>query len=132
MARAFRAGSNEIRRQDIVERPSGIADAILRGDPSRAYPYVAKIVRESGGHILDVSESEIRDARQMVVEFEGMAPCFSAAAAFAGLLRGVREGVVHRDATVLVSLTGSDRKPSGASETIDWLARTANGWEPEA
>jgi len=53
MVRAFQAGSNEIRPQDIVERPTGIADAILRGNPSGAYPYVARIVRESGGDISD-------------------------------------------------------------------------------
>jgi threonine synthase len=132
MVRAFRAGSTEIRPEDIVERPSGIAEAILRGNPSGAYPYVERIVRESGGNLLDVAEGEIRDARRLLVEFEGLTPCFSAAAALAGLLRGVRDGLVPRDDTVLVSLTGSDRKPSGARETVHWLTRTEHGWEPEA
>jgi threonine synthase len=38
MVRAWQAGSETIRPQDIVHKPEGIAKAILRGDPSRAYP----------------------------------------------------------------------------------------------
>jgi len=68
----------------------------------------------------------------MIVELEGLEPCFSAAAALAGLLRGVREGMVQHDDTMLVSITGSNRKPSGASDTVHWLRRTEHGWEPEA
>lgn len=38
MARAFFGGSGTIRPEHRVARPTGIADAILRGDPTRAYP----------------------------------------------------------------------------------------------
>jgi threonine synthase len=131
MARAFRAGSAEIRPQDIVERPTGIADAILRGNPTRAYPHVRRNVLESGGGILDVCESEIREARHLIEDLEGLSPCFSASAAFAGLMRGVREGLISGKDTLLVSLTGSDRKRDGESSPVRWLARTERGWEPE-
>jgi threonine synthase len=131
MVRAFRASSEVIRPEHIVKRPQGIAAAILRGDPSRAYPYVQRIVVESGGGLLDVSESEIREARQMIEELEGLAPCFAASTAFAGVVRGVRAGLVPRDDTLLVSLTGSDRKREGDSSAVRWLVRTERGWEPE-
>src|SRR5581483_748360 len=62
MVRAFEDGSPVIRPGDIVERPTGIATAILRGDPSRAYPYVREIVLESRGRFVAVAETEIRDA----------------------------------------------------------------------
>jgi threonine synthase len=131
MVRAFAAGSAEIRPQDIVEQPTGIAAAILRGDPSRAYPYVYRSVLESGGGIVGVRESEIREARRMIEELEGLSPCFTAAAAFAGLIRGVREGLVPSDDTLLVSLTGTDRKCTGERAPVHWLERTERGWEPE-
>jgi threonine synthase len=132
MVRAFRAGSEVIRPEDVVKRPRGIAAAILRGDPTRAYPYVRRAVVESGGGFLGVSESEIREARQMIETFEGLAPCFTASTAFAGLVRGVREGLIARDHTLLVSLTGGDRKREGASSPVRWLVRGKRGWEPES
>ena len=49
MVRAFEAGCETIRPEHIVERPDGIARAILRGDPTRCYPYVRRAVLENGG-----------------------------------------------------------------------------------
>jgi hypothetical protein len=71
MARAFADGSEVIRPEDIVHKPTGIAQAILRGDPTRVYPYVRRIVLESNGTFATVNEQEIREARRMVEELEG-------------------------------------------------------------
>jgi threonine synthase len=109
MVSAWAAGSSRIRPEDVVARPSGIATAILRGDPSRAYPYVHAIVAESGGAFVAVSEDEIREARDLVEELESLRPCFSAAAAVAGAAKLRRLGDLPADATVLVNLTGRDR-----------------------
>ncbi len=130
MVRAFEAGSPVIRPQDVVERPSGIASAIMRGDPRRAYPYVHRIVTESGGTFASVSEREIREARGMVEDLEGISPCFDAAAAVAGLARLARTGVVAPDSTVVVNLTGGDRPAGGPPEDVHWLERTDGGWAP--
>jgi len=130
MVSAFEAGSDVIRPEDVVKRPHGIASAILRGDPTRAYPYVRKIVRESGGTFVAVSESEIREARRMVEELEGVRPCFSASTAVAGLVRLTRKGAVPADHTVLVNLTGGDRPPSPPVRNVHWLERTPCGWQP--
>src|SRR5215203_7035422 len=62
MVRAFEAGSPVIRGRDIVPEPKGIAKAILRGDPTKAYPHVRRIVLESNGGFVAVSETEIREA----------------------------------------------------------------------
>ena len=131
MVQAFHDGSEVIRPKDIVQRPSGIAKAILRGDPSRVYPYIRKIVIESKGAFVAVSEQEIRDARLMLEEYEGLSPCFSASAAFAGLLQMVRKGAFPRRDTVLVNLTGGERQPSNAAQNVHWLQRSGNGWQPE-
>lgn len=131
MVRAFEAGSPVIRPSDIVPRPGGIAEAILRGDPTKAYPHVRGIVLQSNGGFVAVSEAEIREARCMVEELEGISPCFSASAALAGLIHLVRRGEFPRKDTVLINLTGSDRQPSAAPTRIHWLKGAGSEWEPE-
>jgi threonine synthase len=127
MVHAFEEGSDAIKPQHIVKRPEGIAEAILRGDPSRVYPYVRGIVVESGGDLVAVSEGEIREARKMVEELEGISPCFSASAALAGVIKRVRQDRFPRQDTVLVNLTGGDR-PRSMPERVNWLRRDGQGW----
>lgn len=129
MVRAFEAGSPVIRPEHIVERPEGIASAILRGNPTGAYPYVREIVLESGGRLVAVSETEIREARSMVEELEGLSPCFSASAAVAGMIRMRREGKLPQEHTTLVNLTGSDRQKTSQAPPDHWMERTERGWE---
>ncbi len=130
MVNAFKANSEIIRPQDIVERPRGIAKAILRGNPTRVYPYIRKIVLESRGTFVEVTEQEIRDARYMVEDLEGLSPCFNAAAAVAGLVHMAKKGNISRQETVLVNLTGGDRVPGNQPQNIHWLERTSSGWQP--
>jgi threonine synthase len=126
MARAYADGSGTIRPEHIVTSPTGIAESILRGDPTRAYPYVRRIVIESGGGFVMVSEAEIRDARRRVEECEGISPCFSASAAVAGVTRLARE--FSNDSVVVVNLTGSDRPQMQKPSNIVWIPRTSEGW----
>lgn len=131
MVRAFEDGSPVIRQGDVVHNPTGIAEAILRGDPTKAYPHVREIVLESRGTFVAVSETEIREARCMVEELEGISPCFAAAAALAGVIRLVRRSGFPRRDTVLVNLTGSDRRPSPTPVKIHWLRAAGGEWAPE-
>jgi hypothetical protein len=131
MVRAFEDGSEVIRPEHIVERPYGIADAILRGNPEKVYPYVRAIVNESNGTFAAVSESEIRETRSMVEELEGISPCFTSSAALAGMIRTLRKGALPPTDTVLVNITGRDREPEGSPGRIHWLKASGNGWQPE-
>jgi threonine synthase len=92
-----------------VQNPTGIAQAILRGDPSQSYPYIRFICRVTGGQILSVSEEEIREAREVIAEREELQVCFASATALAGLIKMKAQGSVPDGAPVLVSLTGADR-----------------------
>ena len=154
MVSAWNAGSEVIRPQDVVERPVGIASAILRGNPTRAYPPVRRIVLETGGTFVAVSEAEIRNARIWVEEDEGISPCFAAAAAVAGIAKVRRTGGLRPDETVLVNLTGRDRtetdakaaasptagagaRPRGGDRELSigpvrWMRRTSEGWTLES
>jgi threonine synthase len=130
MISAWRDGSETIRPSDIVERPTGIAAAILRGDPTRAYPHVRRIVVESGGTMRSVTEREIREARRLVEDLEGISPCFAAAAAFAGLIKARQGGDVGAEETVLVNLTGSERSGTPTTEETYFVDRGPDGqWD---
>jgi threonine synthase len=128
MARAYAEGSDTIRPDHLVARPTGIAEAILRGDPTRAYPYVRRIVIESGGAFMIVSEAEIRAARRRVEACEGISPCFSAAAAVAGLIKLAHNNASLRTSVVVVNVTGGDRSELQPSGNIQWIERTPEGW----
>jgi len=132
MVSAWADGSERIGPEHIVHRPTGIAQAILRGNPTRAYPHVRRIVLESGGEFVSVSEAEIRSARDCVEDLEGLSPCFTAAAAVAGAIKLRRRGELPPEDTVLINLTGSDRNGSGSPAGARWLPRTDRGWDLEA
>jgi threonine synthase len=132
MVRAFEEGSSAILPRHLVERPRGIAEAILRGDPTRVYPYVRAMVLESRGGFVAVTEAEIREARRMVEDCEGASPCFSASAALAGLVKWVRSGDFPSQETVLVNLTGGDREATQPGEKSVWLRREGADWLPES
>jgi threonine synthase len=128
MVSAWEAGSETIRPEDIVSDPTGIAMAILRGDPSGVYPYMRQIVRESGGTFLSASDAEIREARRLVLELEGVDICFSAATAVAGLIKAVARGEVDSEASVLINLTGSDRVYDEVPQDVIHLERVSGQW----
>jgi threonine synthase len=130
MVAAWTDGSAVIRPEDVVKRPTGIAEAILRGNPSRAYPYVRELVVESNGTFIAVSETEIREARSMVEELEHVSPSFDAAAAVAGMAKLRRAHGVPAEDTVLVNLTGRDRIEDSAIEDGQWLERCNGRWVP--
>lgn len=128
MVRAYRDGSAEIMPHHVVHKPEGIAEAILRGDPTRAYPHVRRIVIDSDGDFESVSEAEIREARRMVEELEGLTPCFSASTAVAGLIKQVRGGRFPVEDRVMVNLTGGDRADRSMSDRVRWLSHSEGRW----
>jgi threonine synthase len=119
--RAWNEGCETIKPEHIVHDPHGIALAIQRGDPSRAYPYMRSIVMESCGTFTAVSESEIREARDMLHKLQGIEVCFNSAAALAGVIKEARNGILRSEETVLINLTGSDRTPDTATKDMVWL-----------
>lgn len=131
MVTAWEDGSERIRPQDVVHHPSGIAAAILRGDPTRTYPHIRRIVQESGGTFASVSEQEIRAARDAATREESIRPCFAAAAALAGLSKLRGRGTVGENDTVLVNVTGGNRPGTPADDRTRWLHRSEGGWDFE-
>lgn len=132
LVNAWRDNAEAIGEHHIVRNPNGIAKAILRGDPSRVYPYMRAIVQESAGDFTAVSEAQIRAAREQVLELEGIDICFSAAAAVAGLIQSVQSGRVPREHCVMINLTGSDRSSDEVSDDITVLDKVDGQWQVAA
>lgn len=134
MVTAYREGFDAIQPHHIIPQPRGIAEAILRGNPTKAYPYIRHIVHDSNGDFESVTDAEIRASRKLVEELEGLSPCFTASAAVAGLIKQVKTGKVPKEDTVVVNLTGGDRTRSRPEQLagIHWLVRDAHGgWHDE-
>jgi threonine synthase len=131
MVHAHANNSETITSEYIVKKPKGIASAILRGDPTRAYPHIRRIVMESNGAFVAVSEAEIREARQAVEEYEGISPCFSASSAIAGIIKMARNDNFPKNDVVMINVTGGDRATAEYPSNVKWLNNTTNGWMPE-
>lgn len=131
MVKAFEAGSPVIRPEDVFAHPTGLASAILRGDPTRVYPTMRKLVMASGGTFRAVSAEQLEEARSMVRELEGIDPCYAASTAVAGLIDMAREGRVPPDDTVLINLTGGERPDRKPPSVVHWLVRHNDEWVPE-
>jgi threonine synthase len=128
MVHSFGRGLTTLSPQDVVPHPNGVASAIMLGDPTRSYPYIAKIVRESAGAMMAVTEPEIRDAQRALHEHEGIEPCLSASAAIAGVLKAAREGTIASNARVLVNVSGGTKEHERSSSTkVRWLEHAAAG-----
>jgi threonine synthase len=105
-ASAWRAGRAEATAADRVERPTGLATAILLGDVTAYYPYLHRIATRTGGGILAVSRDELVEARRLLVELEGLDVCYASAATVAAVRNEAAAGRLGADATVLVNLSG--------------------------
>jgi threonine synthase len=109
MVKSWEAGSPVTRPQDVFLEPTGIAEAILRGNPTQTYPHLYGVVRQSGGSFEAVRLDEILEAQRMIHELEGIVVCPSSATTVAALRRLAAAGEVRQDDVVFVNLTGGVR-----------------------
>ncbi|MGC8472019.1 MAG: threonine synthase [Acidimicrobiales bacterium] len=104
MVKAYRALLSGTGERLPEKLPSGLAAAILLGDPFSSFDYVARAVRESTGGFVDVTSSEIAAALQ---RHNHEAPMGDAAAvALASVYRLWEQGDLRGSEGVLVALTG--------------------------
>lgn len=104
MVKAYRAVLNGTGERRPEELPSGLAAAILLGDPFSSFDYVARAARESTGGFVDVTSSEIAAALQRHNREVPMGD--SAAVALASVYRMWEQGDLRGSQGVLVALTG--------------------------
>jgi threonine synthase len=104
MVKAYRALLSGRDERTTVDMPTGLAEAILLGDPFSSFDYVARAARESTGGFVDVTSSEIAAALQ---RHNHEVPLGDAAAvALASVYRMWEQGDLVGSEGVLVALTG--------------------------
>ena len=86
-----------------------VADSIVAGLP-RDRNKALRAVRETGGAYVRVTDEEILAAIPALAQGVGVFAEPAAAAAYAGLLKGIERGIVGRDERVVVLATGSGLK----------------------
>jgi threonine synthase len=89
----------------VVQDPAGIVEATLRGDPRGCYPYVFRMIKETDGAAVGVSEWEILEGREQLRRLEGLDCGLAAAMTVAALKRLTERRLVGPDDCVLLNLT---------------------------
>ncbi len=102
MVQAFRAGKSTA---EPVTPQTRIV-ILSTGDPGKTYTYLWELIRQYGGVMESVSDSEAFAAMRSLAKSDGLAVEPATAVAFAGFEKLVRNGVISPDEQVVVNCTG--------------------------
>jgi len=120
---------------DGIVRPfpaQTVADGISVGLP-RNGAMAVKVIRESGGFGITISDEEILAAEKELARLTGVFAEPSGAASYAGLLRLLSEGRIERNERVVLLVTGSGLKSNdavvGTAGSVEPIEKGAEGME---
>jgi threonine synthase len=99
--RTWRDGSAELQ---VVEQPETLATAIRIGNP-KSWKKALRVLRFSNGMVLDVTDEEIGDAKEMIGR-DGIGCEPASATTLAGLKKLVAQKAIDPGASVVAILTG--------------------------
>jgi len=89
-----------------VEHPKTHIETLATGTPGRSYKFLRKQMKDHGGLFESVTDEEAFRAMHVLAKMEGVSAEPAAAAAFAGLFKLIRAGVIKPTETVVVNCTG--------------------------
>lgn len=92
-----------------VQKPETIATAIRIGSPAN-WKKTVRAVKESGGSVSTVTDSQILEAQKTLAKNEGIFAEPAGAAALAGLIRDIEAGEIDRASSVVCVSTGHGLK----------------------
>lgn len=117
LVRAFKAGKGPF-EIEAWDQPNTIAGGLADVFPWDGDSALIAI-RETGGTAEKVSDDEILRAQRLLASTEGLFAEPSGAASLAGLIKLLDEGIIGRDETVVVLVTGSGLKdPEAVMKTF--------------
>lgn len=103
------AYSSDKTRVERIQKPETIAYAISNPDPPGGN-IVLKMIRQSGGMIIDVTDEEILKAQRILAELEGIFCAPASATTLAGLLKLSGERSFNLSGQSVLVITGSGLK----------------------
>lgn len=95
-----------LEKAEPVLSPKTRIETLATGDPGRTYVMLRKQVNETNGVFESVSDEDAFRAMHVLAKMEGISAEPASAAAFAGLFKLVRAGIVKPTDTVVVNCTG--------------------------
>jgi threonine synthase len=98
-------------------RPSTIAKSLAIGNPADGL-FALDVARNSGGSVTGVSEQEIVDGIQLLAETTGIFTETAGGVTTATLARLAREGVLAKDSSIVVYITGDGLKTLDAVSSL--------------
>ena len=93
-------------KAEPVTNPKTRIETLATGDPGRAYEFLKGHVDSSNGVFESVTDEEAFRAMHVLAKMEGISAEPGAGAAFAGLFKLIRAGVIKPSDTVVVNCTG--------------------------
>lgn len=106
---AFKEGIDWIKPQ----RPKTIAKSLAIGNPADGF-YALKTIRDSGGSAEDVSDEEIVEAMKLLARTEGIFTETAGGVTVGVTRKLIEKGVIPRDESILISITGNGLKTQEA------------------
>lgn len=95
-----------LEKAEVVDSPKTRIETLATGDPGRSYEFLRDIVNGTNGAFESVSDEDAFRAMHVLAKMEGISAEPAAAAAFAGLFKLIRAGVIKPSDTVVVNCTG--------------------------
>jgi threonine synthase len=105
IATAAQAGTTTIR----PVKPSTIAKSLAIGNPADGY-YAVRVIEDSQGSAVIVSEEEVTEGMKLLAETEGIFAETAGGVTVSGLRRLVSEGVIKRGDLTVAYITGNGLK----------------------
>ncbi|MBE7435659.1 MAG: pyridoxal-phosphate dependent enzyme [Anaerolineales bacterium] len=93
-------------KAEPVASPKTHIETLATGDPGRAYEFLKGHVDSTGGVFESVTDEEAFRAMHVLAKMEGISAEPAAGAAFAGLFKLIRAGVIKPSETVVINCTG--------------------------
>ena len=100
------------------QKPNTIAKSLAIGNPADGY-HALKVMTQSGGHTVAVSDDEVVEGIRLLAETEGIFAETAGGVVVAGLRRLVQEGRVDPEELVVAFITGAGLKTQEA--VAPWL-----------
>jgi threonine synthase len=100
------AWKQDLENAEPIQNPKTHIETLATGTPGRSYNFLRKQMKDYRGMFESVTDEEAFRAMHVLAKMEGISAEPAAAAAFAGLFKLIRAGVIKPTDTVVVNCTG--------------------------